>query len=100
MTNAEAIGVAVLRPAELSFVAEFVLAMQPLASALDILQSELERFMGILIPTIICPKKLSEVRLSVKYIIPLIDALLQGSGTRFDHLLQRDDLILASTVHP
>ena len=64
----EAIRVAVLRPTELSFVAEFVLAIQsPLTSALDILQSEQKRFMGMLIPTIICLKrKLSEVRLSVK----------------------------------
>lgn len=97
----EQIGVAIFRPAEITFVAEFVQAMQPLASALDILQSELRCFMGILIPTIIClKKKLSEVRQSVKLVVPLVDALLKGVEARFDNLLQREDLILASIVHP
>ena len=55
--------------------------MQPLASAVDILQSELKRFMGVLISAIICLKrKLPEVRLSAKLVIPLIDAFLQASG--------------------
>jgi len=57
--------------------------------------------MGILIPTIIClKKKLSEVRQSVKLVVPVVDALLKGIDSRFDNLLQREDLILASIVHP
>ncbi|XP_071573305.1 uncharacterized protein [Temnothorax nylanderi] len=97
----EQIGVAIFRPAEITFIAEFVQAVQPLANALNILQSELKCFMGILIPTIIClKKKLSEVRQSVKLVVPLVDALLKGIEARFDNLLQREDLILDSIVHP
>lgn len=97
----EQIGVATFRPAELAFIAEFVQAMQPLASALDIMQSELKCFMGILLPTIIClKKKLSAIKQSAKHVVPLIDALLQGIDDRFAHLLKREDLILASIVHP
>ena len=57
--------------------------------------------MGILIPTIVClKKKLSEVMQSVTLVIPLVDALLKGIAKRFDNLLQREELILASIVHP
>lgn len=95
----EQIGVAILKPAEISFVAEFVQVMQPSASALDILQSEQRCFMGILLPTIIClKKKLFKVRQSVKLVVPLVDALLKGIEARFDNLLQRKDFILASIV--
>jgi hypothetical protein len=43
----ELIGVTVFRPAEIALVAEYVQAMKPLASALDIMQSEHKCFMGI-----------------------------------------------------
>jgi hypothetical protein len=36
----------------------------------------------------------------VKLVAPLVDAFLSGIENRFDHLLQRNDLILASIAHP
>lgn len=74
---------------QIAFIAEYVQAMQPLASALVIMQSERKRFMGIYIPNIVSLKnKLVPTRQLVKQVTPSVDALLSGIETCSDHLLR------------
>ena len=85
-----ALEVPMLKPKEIVFLNEFCKVMQPLACALDILQSETKCYMGILLHTLVSLKtKLSTVRLTLKYCTPLADALLQGVDTRFQGYMDR-----------
>ena len=90
-----------LRPNELSFIAEYVTVMQPLANALDILQGEQKCFLGVLLPTIVCLKnKLIQCKSSMKFTASLVDSILAGISNRFDSLLTKKEMILAAVVHP
>lgn len=96
-----ALDVAMLKPDEILLLNEYCKVMQPLACALDILQSETKCYMGILLPTLVSLKtKLASVKLSLKYCAPLADALLQGVDTRFQGYMDRPDLMLASLTMP
>ena len=96
-----ALDVATLKPDEILLLYEYCKVMQPLACALDILQSETKCYMGILPPTFVSLKtKLATFKLTLKYCAPLADALLQGVDTRFQGYMDRQDLVLASLTMP
>ena len=96
-----AVGVALFRPVYISFILEYVKVMQPITQALDVLQSETHCCMGILLPSLVSLKRqLRLVREGLKLASPLVDALLTGIEKRFDEYFARDDLILASIIHP
>ena len=73
--------------------------MQPLAQALDILQSETKCFGGVLLPALVALKKLNEAKVSMTIAAPLADSLLKGIDKRFLGYFQRKDLIHASMKH-
>ena len=91
----EALKLPIFRPNELSFIAECVTVMQPLANALDILQGEQKCFLGVLLPTIVCLKnKLIQCKSSIKFTASLVDSILAGISNRFDSLLTKKEMIL------
>lgn len=96
-----ALDVVQLRDNEITFVKEYCDVMQPVASALDILQAENKCFIGFLLPTLTSLKcKLSAVKHCVTLTLPLVDALLDGLATRFAGYSEREDLIIASLTLP
>lgn len=96
-----ALDVVQLRDNEITFVKEYCDVMQPVASALDILQAENKCFIGFLLPTLTSLKcKLSAVKHCVTLTLPLVDALLDGLATRFAGYSEREDLIIASVTLP
>ena len=75
--------------------------MQPLAQALDILQSETKCFGGVLLPALVAlKKKLNEAKASMMIAAPLADSLLKGIDKRFQGYFQCKDLILVSMTMP
>ena len=95
------ISVALFRPVDIAFILEYSHVMQPVAQALDILQSEDKCYIGILLPTLVSLKKqLLKAHQGLKLALPLVDALLRGIETRFQGYFDRKDLILASLTHP
>ena len=96
-----AVGVALFRAVDISFILEYVKVMRPMVQALDVLQSETHCYMGILLPSLVSLKRqLRFVREGQKLASPLVDALLTGIEKRFDGYFARDDLILACITHP
>jgi hypothetical protein len=60
--------------------------MQPVAQALDVLQSDADCYMGILLPTLLALKKklnATKNELKLKSMISLVNALLGGIHRRF-----------------
>ena len=89
------------RPSDVTFIQEYCKVMQPVAQALDILQTETKCFMGVLLPTVVSLKKqLHKIRDVVKVTIPLTDAILAGIDKRYNDYFSRSDLILSSITHP
>lgn len=87
------------------FIFEYVIVMQPVATALDILQGEKGVAVGNLLPAI---KVIKNHLLELKYrednklqiTIPLVDALLDGLSNRFDSFLTNEFYQLAAVLHP
>ena len=90
-----------LKNNEIVFLREYCEVMKPVTNALDIVQGEFQSHIGILLPTIILLKqKLLDLQHNLRYAVPLVKALVAGMEKRFDHLMDRDDLILASVTMP
>jgi len=86
---------------EICFINEYCTVMQPLASALDILQGETKCFIGYLLPTLTSLEmKLKALRPNLRLAAPLVDAILAGVAKRFAGYHDRHDLILASITLP
>ena len=97
----EKLDLPVFRPNEINFISEYVKVMQPVAKSLDTLQAEKQCFMGILLPTIASLRtRLEQLKMTLKYTVPLADALLAGLQRRFGALEHRLDLLQASVSHP
>lgn len=93
--------VPIFRPNEKVFLKEYCCVMQPLASALDILQAESKRFIGFLLPTLISLRtKLLRITPTLKMAVPLVEAVLKGLNQRFEGYDLQDDLIIASVTLP
>ena len=75
--------------------------MKPFAQALDILQSELNCFMGFLLPTLYqLIHKLEKVQLGLKYCNSMAKALIDGIKKRFLSMLNDKELIGAAILLP
>jgi hypothetical protein len=84
--------------------------MKPVAECLDILQSEDNAFMGILLPNLKLMKdKLTSLKTdtSIKEGQELVNFLLENPNNarvafkgRFEHLFQDEDLLMATALHP
>jgi len=75
--------------------------MQPLAAALDILQSEPKCLLGYLLPTLVILKtKLINIQKDLKYVKPLTNALLTGIDKRFGQFFDRNEFIVAAVTLP
>ena len=86
---------------ELEFLQEYVATMKPFAQALDILQSELNCFMGFLLPTLYqLIHKLEKVQLGLKYCSSMAKALIDGIKKRFHSMLNDEELIGAAILLP
>ena len=84
------------------FLAEYAKVMQPVATALNILQGNGKNYLGWLLPlfatTVI---RLNEVKSKeLKYCGPLVEALLTGTKNRFEPFLDSNECVLASAFHP
>ena len=80
--------------------------MKPLATALDILQVEVDTFMSSLLPTIVClteciEKKKEKLKENKKLaFISLIDAITDGIHKRFGNIMGNEKVIASSILLP
>ncbi|XP_076009587.1 uncharacterized protein LOC143003013 [Genypterus blacodes] len=90
-----------LKPAEVTFIKEYVVVMGPLFKALDVLQSDKMAYLGILVPTIaILVENLQTLKqASLQCCAPLVNAVLRGVETRFGYLSGKKYL-MATASHP
>ncbi len=94
-------GLRKLRDDELLFLNEYINVMRPVAQGLDRLQGETDVSLGYLLPTISSiKKKLDRMSGELQHCQPLLESLLQGIRTRFDHLYDDDDYLLAACTIP
>ena len=97
-----------LKATEVEFIDDYVTALQPIAYALDKLQSEKDFYYGYLAPTIFqtlkALDKLIENAENRKYTVPLARALKGGINARFPQLCKLEysckEEILAAVTHP
>lgn len=98
------------KPEEFDFLSEWVLVMQPVAIALDMLQGDanMEAYFGAILPTVLqLYKQLENLEGCTKYCDPLIMALKHGLKARFEHLISfqaakrsAKNYIVAAVSHP
>jgi len=73
--------------------------MESLAQALDVLQGNQNASLGFVLPTLkLLKTKLNGVPLSLTK--PLHEALLDGINTRFSHVFNDTEFLLAAVSHP
>ena len=86
---------------QIIFMKEYCSVMQPLASALDILQGDKNLYIEYLLPTLVSlQNRLQAVKTGLKYASPLVDAVLSGIAERFIGYWERTDLIVANVTLP
>ncbi|XP_064483537.1 uncharacterized protein LOC135396477 [Ornithodoros turicata] len=85
------------RSTDTKFIEEYCKVMQPLCTALDILQGDKDMFVGYLLPTVsVVTQRLQyEAMKGLRFYGPLITALLDGIQRRFGHLMEDKELLLA-----
>ena len=84
---------------EVAFLREYLSLMEPLARALDVLQGDQNACLGFVLPTLkLLKTKLNGVPLSLDK--PLHEALLDGINTRFSHVFNDTEFLLAAVSHP
>lgn len=88
---------------------EYLRVMEPVAVCLDTLQTETNTYMGAMLPTLeIMRIKLEKLKTDreLQHAEPLVDALLgegvtgHGFQSRFSHLFQDSDALMATALHP
>ncbi|XP_071639316.1 uncharacterized protein [Temnothorax longispinosus] len=88
---------------DIKFLDEYCQVMEPLAKALDILQSDTGMYMGYLLPVLYSlQEKLDNITDTIKltYCNPLITAIEEGLNRRFCTTFEKKELIIASCLHP
>ncbi|XP_075994004.1 uncharacterized protein LOC142988654 [Genypterus blacodes] len=90
-----------LKPAEMTFIKEYVMVMGPVSKALDVLQSDNMKYLGILAPTVaVLLDNLQRLKHSgLQTCAPLVDSILRGVETRFSYLCGKKYL-MATALHP
>lgn len=90
-----------LNPTELAFLTEYSAIMSPMAKAFDILQAETNIQMGWLLPTLTQLKtKLDQIKPSLKFSKPLVDAIQLGLKNLFSEIFEDPELIAAAILLP
>ncbi|XP_045031322.1 uncharacterized protein LOC116924993 [Daphnia magna] len=93
----------VLDESDLTLLKEYLAIMGPLAKYLDVLQSENNNYLGCVIP---CLQKIKSGMTECKDLAPngygvaISRGLLGHIERRFKPLVERDSLMIATTVHP
>jgi hypothetical protein len=95
---------------DIDLLAQYCKIMQPVATCLDILQSEENAFMGILLPNLrLMQEELIGLKTdtSIKEGQALVNYLLVNPQNpkiafrgRFEHMFQDEDLLMATALHP
>lgn len=88
---------------EVTLLKEYLMVMEPLATALDLLQGEKEVSIGYLLPTlreILYRWKITSETEDVVFTSALLAHLKASVERRFELELKSEDLILAAAVHP
>lgn len=88
------------KPSETDFLKEYCQVLEPVATALDILQGEREIFMGYLLPTLKCVRTTLVDQDGLEYCQPLRNALIAGFDKRFSHLLSKSEFRLSAFLLP
>ena len=107
----DALNISRFKPTEIDFLREYDMAMQPVASTLDILQGDKNCFYGMLLPKLVLLRnKLSSLETGTEsqpelhHARPLLLALLGGLSTRYGDLLDlhptAKEAIIAAVAHP
>lgn len=95
-----------LQPIHKKFVSEYVRVLQPICSAIDILQGDREVGLGHLVPTLLVVKTQLRGLLEttgndqLTLCIPIIHCLLNDIESRFAKMCASDDSQLAAVVNP
>lgn len=88
-------------PQEAAFLKEYSEALQPLGSAIDILQGENKCFLGFVVPSLLSLKaKLSEKLHHVIYTAHIINTIIDTVDERFGSVLACHEAQLATTTLP
>lgn len=88
-------------PQEAAFLKEYSEALQPLASAIDILQGENKCFLGFVVPTLLSLKaKLSEKLPHVIYTAHIITTIIDAVDERFGSVLACHEAQMATATLP
>ncbi|XP_025266661.1 uncharacterized protein LOC112638708 [Camponotus floridanus] len=85
---------------DVKFLDEYCQVMEPLARALDILQSDVGMYMGYLLPVL---SSLQEKLKNIKNLTDcqsLVIAIQEGLNRRFCTIFEKKELIIASSLHP
>jgi hypothetical protein len=87
---------------DMVFLKEYAKVMEPMATALDLLQGESQAYLGCLLPTLAVAQMLLEDALTkpLAFCKPLVRALLEGINKRFGHLFEDKTSLLAAGFHP
>ena len=94
------------RDSEIEFLVVYESILKPLALSLDILQGEVDTYMGSLLPTIVylikcMEKKKDKLNENHKVIFkPLLDAITAGTQKRFGDIIENEKVIASSIFLP
>lgn len=93
------LGQSPMTPADMTFLTAFVKLLKPLVIAMKLLEGETDCYIGQLIPTVMGLEKKFE-QCSNLLMKPLAQALLSGVKARFETVLNSDDYIIPTMLHP
>ena len=87
---------------ELSFLQEYIIALKPLSTGLDILQGEDYCYYGTLLPTLetICKKTKASLPKLLTMTTGLVNAIDSAIKDRFANILDSQDAIIAAVTFP
>lgn len=88
------------KPSETDFLKEYCQVLEPVATALDILQGEKEIFMGYLLPTLKGVRAALLDQYGLEYCQPLRNALLAGFDKRFSNLFSKAEYRMSAFLIP
>ena len=95
-------GFEVFSEEDINFITEFVAVMNPLATVIDLIQTERAAYLGWLLP--LCATTVFKLRKQkmnqLQFCEALANALLNGINKRFDLYLNNEECLLASAFHP
>uniref|UniRef100_A0A336MR45 CSON005780 protein n=1 Tax=Culicoides sonorensis TaxID=179676 RepID=A0A336MR45_CULSO len=87
---------------EIKYLSDFIQAFEPVAIALDIIQGETDIYFGMTVPLIIKTRNnlIKIQQRNEPYIKFLSSILITSIDNRFQHLLNKKELLVATVLHP